>query len=118
MAVEAIQDQAEERSAPTDDRRQKGAASLCDVELSVAEYWIDGPDHVIQSLEFEVIAAADNFDQALARFLSGVIEYAVYLGELEDPAENEEEMFHRLSPRLARAFQRFEHRDTALVPVA
>jgi uncharacterized protein (DUF2252 family) len=81
---------------------------MLDVDLSTAEYWIEGEDHVFRSLEFDVVAGGRTFDDALSRFLNDLLAFAVYLGELESPASNEEEMFHRLAPRIARVAQRAE----------
>ena len=108
MAMEATQERANVHPVPSDDHRQSGIACLFDVELSAAEYWVDGAHHVIQSAEFEVIASATSFDGVLARFCGDVVQYALYLGDLPDRAENEEEMFHVLAPRITRAFQRLE----------
>jgi hypothetical protein len=84
------------------------------IALSEGVRWVE-PDgaHVIRSLEFDVIAGAPTFEEALSRFIDNLYDFAAYLGELEDPAENEEEMFHRLAPRLvqvSREFARYESR--------
>ncbi len=86
----------------------RGVAGMLDIDLSTAEYWIEGEDHIIRSLEFDVLAGGRTFDEALSRFLTELLAFAVYLGELESPASNEEEMFHRLAPRIARVAQRVE----------
>ncbi len=81
---------------------------MFDVELSTADYWIEGDVHVIRSLEFDVIAGGSTFEDALTKFLTELMGFAIYLGELDSPAANEEEMFHRLAPRLARVAQHVE----------
>jgi hypothetical protein len=78
---------------------------MFDIDLSTAEYWIEGEDHVIRSLEFDVVAGGRTFDEALSRFLTDLLAFAVHLGELESLASNEEEMFHRLAPRIAKVAQ-------------
>jgi hypothetical protein len=81
--------------------------------LSAGFWWRDEHgDYVIRSSEFDVIAGGGSFQEALHKFVRGVIDFAAYLGELEDLAENEEEMFHRLAPRIAKVAQEFERVDS------
>jgi hypothetical protein len=77
--------------------------------LSEGVRWVepDG-DHVIRSLEFDVAVGAPTFEAALSKFIDNLFDFGAYLGELEDPAENEEEMFHRLAPRLVRVSRELE----------
>ena len=98
---------------PTEDSPEQGVAVIFDVQLSTAEHWIEGDTHVIRSLEFDVIAGAPTFEEALTKFLTEVMAFAIYLGELESLASNEEEMFHRLAPRLARVAQHVEQLTTS-----
>lgn len=73
------------------------------IELSQGVWWMDeSGDYVIRSTEFDVIAGGRTFDEALAAFNRNVVDFAVYLSELEERAENEEEMFHLLAPRVLR----------------
>jgi hypothetical protein len=101
------------RAQLTEDLPEQGVAALFDVELSTAEHWIEGDIHVIRSLELDVIAGAPTFEEALTSFLTEIMGFAIYLGELESLASNEEEMFHRLAPRIARVAQHVEQLPAA-----
>lgn len=98
---------------PTEAEPETGAVTFHigveEVVLSEGVRWIE-PDgcHVFRSLEFDVVAGARTFEEALSKFIDGIFEFAVYLGELEDPAENEEEMLHQLAPRLFRMSREVE----------
>jgi hypothetical protein len=59
-------------------------------------------------LEFDVTVGAGTFQAALSKFILALCDFAVYLGELDDLAENEEQMFHLLAPRMIRVTQEFE----------
>lgn len=102
-----------ETYGPTEDAPQVGVATMFGIELSEAEYFVRDGEHVIRSREFDVIAGGDYFWVALARFNRAVVEYGVHLGDLGDYAENEEQAFHALAPRLMRLMrERDEHRPT------
>lgn len=98
---------------PTEAEPETGHAALRigdhKVVLSEGIRWIE-PDgnHVIRSLEFDVTVGAPTFKAALSKFIDNLFDFAAYLGELEDLAENEEEMFHRLAPRLVRVSRELE----------
>lgn len=92
-----------------------GCASLSvgnrTIVLSEGERWLEpNGDYVIRSLEFDVIAGGSTFAEALTKFIDGLFDFALYLGQLDDPAENEEEMFHRLAPRLLDVSRELERR--------
>jgi hypothetical protein len=99
--------------APTEAEPEIGAAMMCvgdhEIVLSEGARWIE-PDgeHVIRSLEFDVIAGAPTFSDALSKFIDNIWDFVAYLAELEDLAENEMEMFHRLAPRLIRVSRELE----------
>ncbi len=94
---------------PTEANAERGSASVCigskEIMLSEAVRWVEpNGDHVIRSVEFDVGVGAPTFEEALAKFTQTVIDFAAYLGEIgaSDLADNEEEMFHRLAPRVIR----------------
>lgn len=98
------------RENPTEDQPSSGYAHFViageEFLLSDGCWWIDDDgEYVIRSSEFDVIAGGESFPHALAAFITNVLDYGVYLGELDELAENEEEMFHKLGPRLARVAQ-------------
>jgi hypothetical protein len=109
----SVQDASVRRDHPTEANPETGRARLRvgdqDIVLSDGMRWVE-PDgeHVIRSLEFDVIAGGRTFEEALSKFIDSLFDFAAYLGELEDPAENEEEMFHRLAPRLVRLSRELE----------
>jgi hypothetical protein len=79
------------------------------IVLSEGVRWVEPEgDHVIRSLEFDVAAGAPTFEAALSKFIDNLFGFAAYLGDLEDPVENEDEMFHRLAPRVVRVSQELE----------
>lgn len=90
-----------------------GSASLslgdAEIMLSAGERWVE-PDgeHVIRSVEFDVIAGGATFDEALSKFIDGIFDFAVYLSELDDRADNEDEMFQLLAPRMLRVSRELE----------
>lgn len=105
---------------PTEADPQRGCAMLAPggepLLISEGEWWVeDNGDYVIRSLEFDVIAGGPTFREALAKFIHDVFEFGIYLGELEDPAENEEEMFHLLAPRALRAIREMERVESERV---
>jgi hypothetical protein len=92
---------------PTEAEPEPGCATLSfdgrEVVLSDAIRWIEADGHhVIRSVEFDVNAAGSTFDEALGAFIDNVFDFAFYLAELsaDERAENEEEMFQTLAPRL------------------
>jgi hypothetical protein len=99
--------------AATEAEPEAGCASLSidgrRIMLSEGERWMEADGHhVIRSLEFDVIAAGESFEAALSTFIDSLFDFALYLGQLEDPAENEEEMFHRLAPRVLEVTRELE----------
>lgn len=99
--------------APTELEPEAGAACVTvgeqEILLSEGVRWLE-PDgfHVIKSLEFDVIAGGETMEEAVDKFIANLFDFAVYLGELDERAENEEDMFHLLAPRLLRVSQEFE----------
>lgn len=106
------------RRVPTEQEPERGCATLrvgsSQIALSEGLRWVE-PDgqHVIRSVEFDVNVGAETFESALSKFIMGLCDFAVYLGDLEDRAENEEEMFHRLAPRVIRVAQALERHSEA-----
>lgn len=96
---------------PSEDAPQRGTAMMFHVPLSEADYFVAEGDHVIRSREFEVIVGGESFEDALHRFNSAMLDYAIYLGSLETLVENEEEMFHLLAPRMMRITREFERHE-------
>lgn len=101
------------REHPTEAEPSVGSAALSiedqEVVLSEGVWWIEpNGDYVIRSVEFDVVAGGPTFQDTLAKFIDNVWEFGVYLAELEDRAENEEEMFHLLAPRLLRISRELE----------
>jgi hypothetical protein len=87
---------------------------MFDIDLTEADYFVDNGDHVVRSREFDVIAGGASFEEALRAFSNKLLDFAIYLGELEQRAENEETMFHVLAPRvmrITRAFERYEEQQ-------
>ena len=98
-------------SPPTEETPERGVLTMFDVDLSEADYFVADGDHVIRSREFDVIAGGASFAEALDAFGAKLLDFAIYLGDLEHLAENEESMFHILAPRvmrITRAFERYE----------
>lgn len=113
VATAATQPQTPLGQLPTEESPQVGFACMFGVELSEAEYFVLDGDHVIRSREFDVIAGAPTFGRALERFNDEVLNFALYLSDLDDPAPNDEEMFHRLTPRLLRIMRAIEEQERA-----
>lgn len=104
------------REHPTEHEPSVGYAGLVvggeDVVLSDGCWWRDSDgSYVIRSSQFDVIAGGSTFEAALGAFVRNVLDYWAYLAELDDPAENEAEMFRLLSPRLARVAQALARAD-------
>lgn len=96
---------ARDRRAPTEAAPESGRAMLHVGDrafvLSEAVRWMEPDGHyVIRSAEFDVIVGAPTFEAAFTKFIDGLFDFAAYLGELEDLADNEEQMFHILASRL------------------
>lgn len=89
------------KPTPTADAPELGAIELFGITLSEGERWEQDGDHIFRSTEVDVIVAAPSFEEGLARFGASLIQFAVYLAEIEDPAENEIEMLRLLQPRVA-----------------
>jgi hypothetical protein len=98
-------------ATPSEGEPQLGMLSMYGVDLSDAEYFVYEGDHVVRSREFDVYASGDSFGDALQSFGDALFDFGIYLGRLEERAENEEEMFHRLAPRLMEAARRHEQAE-------
>jgi hypothetical protein len=90
---------------------------VLDVELSKAEYWTSAGMCHFRSLEFDVEASAERFEDALASFVSALMGFARRLSALQGSLySREEDMLATLMPRLAEVAQRVVLEDLATAP--
>jgi hypothetical protein len=83
--------------------------------LSDAEAWHEGNVYIIRSTEFDVIAEDKDFDQALDKFGTWIIDYAGHLADLvssHDATSDELETFATLSARILPLFKEMEHQES------
>ena len=63
-------------------------------------WWYDHGDYIIRSTEYPLIAGAATFEAALTKFAEMVVDFIVFLQELPDRVDSEEEMLSWVRPRL------------------
>jgi hypothetical protein len=93
---------ASSKQIPTADSPELGAIELLGVTLSDGVRWEQDGDYIFRSTEFDVIAAGSTFEEGLGLFGTSLIEFAIYLADIEDPAENEVEMLRAIQPRMTK----------------
>jgi hypothetical protein len=98
-------------AALSEDAPGLGTVECWGVSLTEAERWVEDGEWVIRSREFDVLGAGATFEDALERFGDNIIDFAVYLAELDDLGENEEEMLHALGPRVLRLAQKIKEHE-------
>ncbi len=99
---------AQHASLPTEESPEQGVLTAAGVELAQAEFWVDGEDFVIRSIEFPVISGGVSFEDALCKFGDSVVDFAVYLSEIETLTADEARMLETLVSRIVRMSQELE----------
>jgi hypothetical protein len=91
---------------PTEHNPRRGEVVFGEVLLSEAEYFVDETGtHVIRSMEFDISAHADTFDDVVDHFLDNVEDYCSYLADqaqASKASEVELESLNHLVPRVLR----------------
>lgn len=88
-----------------------GLASRFDIVVSEGEHWVEDGEHVLRSTEFDVIAGDPDFERALAKFIDKHEDLWIYLSQVEELTDNENETFLALAPRFVAIHREFERRE-------
>jgi len=99
------------RSSPTEDAPDHGRVCVHGVELSEAERWVEGDEHVIRSTEFDLIASGATLEGAVSVFVDNAEDYLRLLTDViseERATEHEVEAASRLMGRFLEAYERVE----------
>jgi hypothetical protein len=98
-----ITQQERKTSAPHADAPEHGVVCLHGVPISRAAHWIEDGDHVLRSMEFDLIVGAPSLEGAVVKFLESAEDIADHLAELgeervtHDEVETALALFHRFT---------------------
>jgi hypothetical protein len=98
---------------PTEAAPEYGCVLAFDTIVSFAEHWEEGGVHVIRSLDFDVIAGDEVFQNAIDQFVEKAEDLWSYLSSLEVISDNENEMFLKLAPRFLDIYKELERREAS-----
>ena len=82
--MSALRDRQTDAPPATAENPHVGSVGCYGVELSKVAYWREDGDHVFRSMEYDVIAADEDFYKAVHAFVRNSIDYARFLSEAED----------------------------------
>lgn len=104
---------ADERQIPTEQSPEYGVVVIADKPISLAEHWVEGNVHVLRSLEFDVIAGSEDFQQAVDQFAEKAEDLWGYLSRQDGISGNENETFVLLAARFLDIYKELERREQA-----
>lgn len=84
--------------------------------LSHAEAWQEDGLYIVRSTEFDLMADDEDFDQALDKFATWLLDYGTHLATLageREATDDELETFATISARILPLFQKMEQQDEA-----
>ncbi len=95
---------------PTADDPGYGTIGIYNQPISDVAYWIEGGDHVFRSVEFDIIAGAPDFDEAISKFIDNAEDLATSIAELDgdDRTAQESQDAMTIFQRLAGAYEESE----------
>lgn len=93
---------------PTSENPATIAFGTGDIVLSRVAYWHEDGQHVIRSLEYDVIAASEDLFTAIRKFALNTVEYARMLSEAEDRTPEDAELASMIFDRLGAVLAEIE----------